>query len=232
MALILNLETTSDVCSVSIGENGTAIDSVEDQGARSHATLLAPFIEKLLTKNAIKPQELSAVAVSKGPGSYTGLRIGTSTAKGICYAIKKPLIGISTLLLLSYEALEKAAEKIPDESILCPMIDARRMEVYHALFDITLAEIKKPEPLIITGNSFLELLQKKPVVFFGNGAEKARQVIQHANAIFIEGIYPTAKYMVALSEKALLNNNVEDTAYFQPFYLKEFQATTPKKKIL
>ena len=234
MALILNIETTTEVCSVALGNNGVLIDLMESDEEKAHASKLTPLIQLILKKNNITPQQLNAVAVSKGPGSYTGLRIGVSVAKGLCYSLNKPLIAISTLQTLSWKVTQTYQENnlLSDKSMLfCPMMDARRMEVYTAFFDVNNKVVREVSADIIDENSYLDMLDKQQIVFFGNGAEKCKSFISHSNAKFIDGIANSSQYMIALSEEAFENKIFEDVAYFEPFYLKEFMTTTPKNKL-
>ncbi|MEG2163331.1 MAG: tRNA (adenosine(37)-N6)-threonylcarbamoyltransferase complex dimerization subunit type 1 TsaB, partial [Bacteroidales bacterium] len=193
-------------------------------------SLLGGYVSEALgfiRKNNLKPD---AVAVSCGPGSYTGLRIGVSMAKGVCFGLDIPLIAVSTTELLACSVIFN--EKCDEEALLCPMIDARRMEVYSAVYDRSLSPVEPVRANIICADSFKEILNERKILFFGDGAEKCKSEIKHPNALFIDNIVPLASSMLALSERSLRNGNFEDTAYFQPFYLKEFQATLPKNKIL
>jgi tRNA threonylcarbamoyladenosine biosynthesis protein TsaB len=217
MALILNLETATTVCSVSIGKDGKSIASREINNGYTHAENLTVFIDESLKEAGIKIKDLDAVAVSKGPGSYTGLRIGVSVAKGLCYALDKPLIGVNTLENLTLALCKR------DDLFLCPMLDARRMEVYCAIYDHDLKEIKPTTAEIISENSFSDLLQKNKIMFFGDGAEKCKTIISHPNALFAKDIImPSAINMCSLSENAFRENKFEDLAYFEPYYLKDF----------
>ena len=188
----------------------------------------------MLREYDIAAEELDAVAVSKGPGSYTGLRIGVSFAKGLCYGQNIPLVAVGSLDSLVEVAREDYEAGILDveawdEATLCPMVDARRMEVYAALYDRAL-NIKRPIAAdIVDENSYLEYLEEHPVYFFGNGSNKCREKITHPNAHFIDGVCPLARWMFPLAEKALVNEDFKDVAYFEPFYLKEFVASMPKK---
>lgn len=231
MALILNIETSTNVCSAAISKNGEVIDLLENFEGQSHASLLTVFIEKLFKQNNINFTDLDAVSISEGPGSYTGLRIGVSVAKGICYAQNKPLIAINTLQAMAMMAKESISD-LPQNALFCPMIDARRMEVYSALFDIELNTIRKTIAEIIEENAYQTELKDNPIYFFGDGAKKCADNINHQNAIFNDKIYPSAKYMARLSQIAFENSEFKDAAYFEPFYLKDFVATTPKKKVL
>lgn len=226
MSLILNIETATNVCSVALARDGKLISLKESKQDKSHAELLTVFIEDILNTNNLKASSLDAVAVSKGPGSYTGLRIGVSTAKGICFGINKPLIGISTLQAMAYGVCEK------HNSWFCPMIDARRQEVYSAFFDNKNQLKREVSADIIETNSYKDILDERKVIFFGNGSEKCKNILKSKNAFFIDNISPSAKNMIELSEKAFNNKKFENTAYFEPFYLKDFVAIPPKKNIL
>ncbi|MBE9469070.1 MAG: tRNA (adenosine(37)-N6)-threonylcarbamoyltransferase complex dimerization subunit type 1 TsaB [Bacteroidetes bacterium] len=236
MAKILNIETSTNVCSVALSENGKLIDYKESQVDKSHSTILTVFIDEMLKQNNIQASQLDAVAVSKGPGSYTGLRIGVSVTKGICYAVEKPAIGVSTLQLMALGVVNSNkfnSLNIDDikKAWFCPMIDARRMEVYSAFFDFENNQQIKVSADIIDENSYKDLLDKRKIVFFGDGANKCKDIINDKNAFFIDDIYPSAKNMIALSYQAFLDKEFEDTAYFEPFYLKDFVATVSKKNI-
>ena len=228
MSCIVHIETTTTVCSVALSEDGQCLMEKTAWDGPSHANLLAPFVEEAVSFADSHAIPLDAVAVSSGPGSYTGLRIGTSTAKGLCYGRDLKLIAVSTLELLCVPMLLHHDE-LPADALFCPMIDARRMEVYSAIYERNLKAVKPISADIIDENSYSDWLQERPVVFFGNGAAKCRQVLTHPNAIFVEGIHPLAKNMFTLAEKALAMGRTEDVAYFEPFYLKEFMTTQPKK---
>ena len=216
---ILNIETSTKACSVALHKNGELIVSREDVTTNfSHSEKLLKFISKLFSDAKLSLSDLDAIAVSMGPGSYTGLRIGVSTAKGLCYGLDIPLISISTLKAMSFGmALEIKAD------LYCPMIDARRMEVYSAFFDINNTEVRKIQADIIDENSYKKELEKK-VVFFGDGSEKIKEKIKHKNAMFISDIHPSAKNMGLLSYQKFTKSLFEDLAYFEPFYLKDFVA--------
>jgi len=194
----------------------------------SHASVLAPFVDEAVNFARGKGMTINVVAVSCGPGSYTGLRIGVSLAKGLCFGWEIPLIAVPTLQVLTMAVLRDPAFS---DFLFCPMIDARRMEVYTALYDKKLRPVKGVSAEIIDRNSFLNELSERKIVFFGTGAEKCKAVIQHPNAIFLDDVYPLAKNMLPLSEEKFFRNDVENVAYFEPFYLKDFVATTPKKLI-
>ena len=216
---ILNIETSTKACSVALHKNGELIVCREDVTTNfSHSEKLLKFISKLFSDARLSLSDLDAIAVSMGPGSYTGLRIGVSTAKGLCYGLDIPLISISTLKAMSFGmALEIKAD------LYCPMIDARRMEVYSAFFDINNTEVRKIQADIINENSYKKELEKK-VVFFGDGSEKLIEKIKNKNAIFVSDIHPSAKNMGLLSYQKFTKSLFEDLAYFEPFYLKDFVA--------
>ena len=216
---ILNIETSTKACSVALHKNGELIVCREDVTANfSHSEKLLKFISELFSDEKLSLSDLDAIAVSMGPGSYTGLRIGVSTAKGLCYGLDIPLISISTLKAMSFGmALEIKAD------LYCPMIDARRMEVYSAFFDINNTEVRKIQADIIDENSYKKELEKK-VVFFGDGSEKLIEKIKDKNAIFVSDIHPSAKNMGLLSYQKFTKSLFEDLAYFEPFYLKYFVA--------
>lgn len=235
MALILIIETSTEVCSVALIKNGNLIDLIESNEGQNHARLVAVFTENLLSRNNIRPGKLDAVAVSRGPGSYTGLRIGVSTAKGICYAGRIPLIAIGTLEAMAKHVMLNCVqlgiqEKKP--TLYCPMIDARRMEVFSMLLDKE-GKIIKPITAEIIEESFLaDELSEKQVVLFGNGSEKCKKVIKSPNAIFISNINASAQHLSELVWQAYNKNQFEDVAYFEPYYLKDFVATVSKKNVL
>jgi len=236
MALILNIETSTRVCSVGIAKDGKILSFRESDDDKSHARLLNLFIQELLEEQNIEFNDFDAIAVSKGPGSYTGLRIGVSTAKGFCYAKDLPLIAINTLQSMANGIVEKVQIKElsienPENTILVPMIDARRMEVYSAFFNSSVEFIRDVQAEIIDESSYSDILDKKRMVFFGDGSEKIQDTITHENAVFISNIHPSSVSMAALSEKAYQNKQFENVAYFEPFYLKDFVATVPKKNI-
>ncbi len=228
MSCILNIDTSTDVCSVAVSENGACIFSKEDHSGPNHAVNLGVFVDEAMSFTDNHAIPFDAVAVSAGPGSYTGLRIGVSMAKGICYARDLKLISVPTLETMCVPLL--LGEKIEeDDALLCPMIDARRMEVYAQVFDRSLKVVRDIQADIVDADTYRSLLDEHVVYFFGNGAEKCRNAINHANARFISGIEPLAKNMFPLAEKRFLNDKFEDVAYFVPFYLKDFVAKTPKK---
>ena len=227
MACILNIETSTEVCSVSVSQDGLAVFSKEDMKGPSHAVQLGSFVDEAISFVDSQATPLDAVAISCGPGSYTGLRIGTSMAKGICFGRDLPLIAVSSLEILCVPVLLK--HDLPENALLCPMIDARRMEVYAALYDRSLKVLREVSADIIDENSYREFLDHNPVYFFGNGAAKCKAKLTHPNAFFIDNVLPEAIWMFPLAEKAWLRSDFKDVAYFEPFYLKEFVATKPKK---
>lgn len=232
MAVILNIDTSTSVCSTALTAEGMVITHFEDFQGRNHAALLSGYIKGCLDHARSKEMELDAVAVSMGPGSYTGLRIGLSEAKGLAYALDIPMIGISTLQLMVTHVMFDG-EDYGDDPIYVPMIDARRMEVYTAAYDIALAELLAPQPLILDADSYADLLATgRPVIFFGDGSDKARDLLAaHPNARFVPGVAPLAVDMLALSERAYARRDFIDTAYSVPAYLKDFQATRPKPRL-
>lgn len=229
MACILHIETSTSVCSVAISEDGLAIFSKEDFNGPSHAVSLGVFVDEAISFADSRAIMIDAVAVSCGPGSYTGLRIGVSMAKGICYGRNIPLIALPTLEVLSVPVL--LYNELPEDALICPMIDARRMEVYASVYDRSLNVIRKTAADIVDENSYLEFLNEHPVYFFGDGAAKCREKITHPNAHFIDDIRPLATLMSPLAEKAFSKGDFKDVAYFEPFYLKEFVGTQPKKAL-
>ncbi len=228
MSTIIHIETSTDVCSVALSEDGHCLFHRENRDGHSHARVLAPFVEEAVSMADNHAIPIDAVAASCGPGSYTGLRIGVSTAKGLCYGRGLKLISVSTLKLLCVPIL-LYREDLPDDALLCPMLDARRMEVYTAIYDRALNTILDTSAQIITPDSFLDILDKRTVIFAGNGATKCKGTITHPNAIFADGVEPLAKNMIPLAERSLARGEIEDTAYFEPFYLKEFVAGQPRK---
>ncbi|MDR3367148.1 MAG: tRNA (adenosine(37)-N6)-threonylcarbamoyltransferase complex dimerization subunit type 1 TsaB [Prevotellaceae bacterium] len=229
MALLLCIESSAEVCSVALTHNGEVVELQESALERDHAKLLAPFIGNVLGKAGVAPHQLDAVAVSKGPGSYTSLRIGASTAKGLCYGAGKPLIAVGSLHALTALAMAKAT-LLPTD-LLCPMLDARRMEVYTAMFDANGVQQTEVAARTVDENSFAEELKERRIVFFGSGAGKYRQVAQNANAVFVE-VQASASGMARLAERLFAEKRFEDVAYFEPFYLKNFVAIKSTKKLL
>ncbi len=228
MANILNIETSTEACSVALTGDCSVLANFEDRTGRKHAERLGGFVEQALAAAREQERKIEAVSVSIGPGSYTGLRIGLSMAKGLAYSLGVPLIGIPTLQILATNVMFNH-HGITLESRFAPMIDARRMEVYTCVLDMWLKELMPVQPLILEPDSYDKWLSEGPLLFMGNGVEKARGVINHPNAVFLEGIQPLAADMLALSEKAYREQKFLDVAYSTPEYLKEFQGTKPKK---
>ena len=245
MPTILSLETSTKVCSVAIHQNGKCLTINELHSEKSSSAMLTVMIHNALKITNLSFEEIDAVAVSKGPGSYTGLRIGVSTAKGLCFTLEKPLIAVNTLEAMAVQLSEfriQDSEKIFTHSLihsfthlLCSMLDARRMEVYCAVFDAeTLEEFLPTEAKIIDENSFSDLLLQHKIIFFGDGAEKCKSFLgENKNAIFLENlIYPSAKTVGILATKAFEKQDFEDLETFEPFYLKDFMTTTPKLPLM
>lgn len=230
MSCILSIETSTNICSVAMSNDGECIFNQENHQGPNHNEILGTFIDEALTFIDTRNITLDAVAVSSGPGSYTGLRIGTSMAKGICYGRDAKLIAVPTLELLAVPVLlgEQVAE---DDALLVPMLDARRMEVYAQVLDRALKEVRGIQADVVTADTYREFLDAHEVFFFGNGAAKCMDTIAHPHAHLIANITPLAKNMFPLAEKRLAEGRVEDVAYFVPFYLKDFVAKTPKKLI-
>ena len=216
---ILNIETSTKACSVAIHNDGKLLNCKESVTEEfSHSEKLLLFISDVMNESRISFSQLNAVAVSMGPGSYTGLRIGVSTAKGLCYALDIPLISVSTLQAMAYGMLS-----VSKADLFCPMIDARRMEVYSAFFDSDNIMVREVQADIVDGSSYDVELRKK-VIFFGDGSDKLKDVIKHKNAIFQSDFYPSAEFIGVLSYNKLVESNFEDVAYFEPYYLKDFVA--------
>lgn len=236
MSLILSIETGTDICSAALSRDGELIALRESTGGQEHARKLALYIDELLKGNEYDPEELDAVAVGKGPGSYTGLRIGVSTAKGICYALGIPLIGVGSLEALANVAAEDYEAGILDvddwaAAKLCPMIDARRMEVYAQVFDSSVDALSEPGAHVITGDSFSEYIcSGGEFVIFGNGAAKCIDTLPKEGVRFAD-VAPSARGSVKPAYEAFRAGRFEDTAYFEPFYLKDFVVTASKKKL-
>lgn len=222
MSLISNLETSTKNCSVSLAENGNVIALKEfNDDSYSHAEKLNVFIEEVLSETSKSYSDLSAIAVSKGPGSFTGLRIGVSSAKGLCYALDIPLVSVNTLKSL-------AMQVEVDNGFVIPMLDARRMEVYSAIFSDDFQELREIQAQILDETSFGAELNKKPCYFIGDGVQKTKDLILHQNAHFIESKLPSAKEMASLSFLKFEQKDFENVAYFEPFYLKDFLTNIKK----
>ena len=229
MACILHIETSTQVCSVAVSEDSHVIFQLEDHSGPNHAERLGSMVDEALSFTDNHAIPFDAVAVSCGPGSYTGLRIGVSMAKGICYGRNLKLIAVPTLELMCVPVLLR--EIVEENALLCPMIDARRMEVYAGIYDRALKEVRPVGADVVDAETYKQWLDERPVYFFGNGAAKCMETINHPNAHLIEGIEPLAKWMQPLAERRLLNGQTEDVAYFEPFYLKDYVAKMPKKLI-
>jgi len=225
MPIILHIETSTEICSALLSCGGEALIEKVCLKPQSHAAKLPLFLQEIVDfarKNSVMP---NAVAVSAGPGSYTGLRIGLSSAKGLCYGLEIPLIAVDTLKVIA-----NAAKQLTDKkTFFCPMIDARRMEVYTALFDENLQNILPTEPKIVDENFLKNELEKSKIIFCGNGSQKCKEIIKHKNAIFFDDIFPLSINMIVDAEKKFTEKKFEDTAYFEPFYAKEFMATKPNQ---
>lgn len=237
MSVILHIETATEGCSVAVSQDGANIyqtdnsaELAEAKGKKetNHSKRLGVFVDDAMSFTDSHAIPFDAVAVSSGPGSYTGLRIGVSMAKGVCYGQNLKLISVPTLEILCVPILLRY-DDLPEDALICPMLDARRMEVFTAVYTRALRPVVECQPMVIDGDSFKEQLDKHPVYFFGNGAEKCKDVIQHPNAHFIDGIELNAKWMAPLAEKKFLREEFEDVAYFEPNYMKEFVAIKAKK---
>ena len=229
MSCILLIETSAKICSAALAVDGKVVFSKKNDEGMAHARLLPGFVDEVL-KN-LGGAKIDAVAVSSGPGSYTGLRIGVATAKGLAFGYDAPLIAVPTLELLAYTV--KSSVEVEKDALICPMIDARRMEVYSQLFDADVKEAGEPQAEIIKEDSYKELLQTgKKVYFAGDGSAKCSGVITSENAVFVDSIEPDAANMAELAERRLRNGEFVDVAYFEPFYLKDFVATQSKHKVL
>jgi tRNA threonylcarbamoyladenosine biosynthesis protein TsaB len=234
MACILHIETSTTTCSVAVSENSQVIFQQAEQPAEGQlggsAEKLGPMVDEAMSFTDSDAIPFDAVAVSCGPGSYTGLRIGVSMAKGICYGQGLKLISVPTLQLLCVPVLLREAVE-EEDALLCPMIDARRMEVYAGIYDRALREVRAVGADVVDAETYRPWLDEHPVYFFGNGAAKCMEQINHPNARLIEGIEPLAKWMQPLAERRFVSGQFEDVAYFEPFYLKDYVAKMPKKLI-
>lgn len=226
MSCILSIDTSTGVCSVAVSRDGAVLFNKEDHSGPNHAEKLGLYVDEALAFADNRGFAPDAVAVSGGPGSYTGLRIGVSMAKGICYGRGIKLLAVPTLELLAVPVLLNHGE-IEDDALLCPMLDARRMEVYAAVYDRALRAVRPIHADIVDGGTYREYLDRGPVYFFGNGACKCMETIGHPNARLIKGIEPLARNMMPLAEKRLREGTAEDVAYYEPFYLKDFVAGKP-----
>ena len=231
MACILHIETSTNVCSVAVSEDGQCIFEQKAEGEKgAGAERLGSMIDEALSFTDNHAIPFDAVSVSCGPGSYTGLRVGVSMAKGICYGRDLKLISVPTLELMCVPVLLREVIQ-EDDALLCPMLDARRMEVYAGLYDRSLKPVREVSADVVTEETYRQYLEERPVYFFGNGAKKCMETVNHPNAHFIDNIEPLAKWMQPLAEKRFLQEQFEDVAYFVPFYLKDFVAIKPKPLI-
>jgi tRNA threonylcarbamoyladenosine biosynthesis protein TsaB len=229
MSCILHIESATEGCSVAVSEEGHLLFEKSDHVSRNNAVILGVFVDEALSLVDSRGIRLDAVAVSEGPGSYTGLRVGVSMAKGICYARDLKLISVSTLKLLCVSTLLN--EELPEDVLLCPQIDARRMEVYSAIYSKSLDTVRDIRADIVDENTYSDYMENHPVYFLGNGSSKCKDIITHPNAHFIENIVPEAKWMFPLAERSFNEEKFCDVAYFEPYYLKDFIAAKPKKLI-
>lgn len=228
MSAILHIETATEVCSVALSSNGELLQHKVSNQPQAHSSLLGVFVEEVMQYVRSNNIVLDAISVSSGPGSYTGLRIGVSEAKGLSFGLGVPLIAIPTHKIMAQQVRHMA----DNDTLLCPMIDARRMEVYATFFNSKLEVVRNTAADIIDEESYSELLGAHKVIFLGNGADKCKGAINHANAVFVDDIKPDAQSMIPLAEDAFENKEFVDVAYFEPFYLKEFVATIPKNKVI
>jgi len=229
MPIILSIETSTKACSAAIHQDGKLLSVSELYNEKSSSGMLTTLIEHVVKTASLKLNEIDAIAVAKGPGSYTGLRIGVSTAKGLCFTLEKPLIAINTLEAMAYQL---SIINYQSSILICPMLDARRMEVYCAVYEANTLELIEPtQAKIIDETSFVDLLENHQIIFFGDGAEKCRATLGgSSNAVFLtQTIFPSAKSIGALATRAFEQQQFENVADFEPFYLKEFVGTTPKK---
>ncbi len=230
MNTILNIDTSTTVCSVALSAEGECLSMRKDESGNNHSRVIGVFTQQLLQEAESKGWKVAAVALSQGPGSYTGLRIGTSFAKGLCYGMDIPLIAIPTLKIMAWAVAQRLkAEGVHTDALLCPMIDARRMEVYSAVYDMELNEAEAVSAKIIDQESFSDLLANRKIYFFGNGSNKCKDAITSHNATFIDGVNPLATDMAVMAHEAYNKKEFADVAYFEPFYLKDFIATKPKR---
>ena len=230
MSKIILIETSTALCSTALAVDGRIAESRESTQPRAHAAMTAPFVKEMLDAQGLKVSDCDAVCVSAGPGSYTGLRVGSSTAKGLCFAAGKPLLAVGTLELLAWQA---ACDGLLPEGCryIIPLIDARRMEVYTAVFSADIEKLTPTEPVVVDAGSFADRLAEGPVLFIGDAAGKCAEVIKSPDAHFVQTC-PRASAMLRPAEREFEARNFKDTAYFEPFYLKQYMATVSKKKII
>jgi len=232
--MIICLETATSLCSVALCSNEGLVSLRESSDTKSHSSLITVFIDEILKEQGLKVRDLEAIAVSRGPGSYTGLRIGVSVAKGMAYASSVPLIGIDTTLSMFMGYKEKYLSTIenPENVLFCPMLDARRLEVYCAIYDYTGKTVNKISAEVITEESFMDISESEKIIFFGNGADKCRDLIKRRNSYFDSEFVISASHMLTPAYQALRSHDFQDIAYFEPFYLKDFITTKPRNNIL
>jgi len=235
MSIILHIETATSICSVSLAKNGSLIEGTlkETNEQKSHAAELTVFIEEIVKNAGVQFSDIDAVAVSQGPGSYTGLRIGVSTAKGLCYGLSIPMIAISTIDMLA-KGMKNAIEPQKNETniLFCPMVDARRMEVYTAMYNIDLQKVIPIEAEIFESQKYQKLLETHIIYFAGDGAKKCYEQLQHHNARLLPNVFCSSAYMSEMAYDKYIKKGFEDVAYFEPFYLKDFVAGVSKNSVL
>jgi tRNA threonylcarbamoyladenosine biosynthesis protein TsaB len=233
MSLILCIETSSMNCSVALYRDNTLIECMESAEGYAHSEKLHPFIAEVIKKSGYELKEIDALMLGSGPGSFTGLRIGTAAAKGMCFSLAVPMMSLASLRNMAMQLrMNSSAIALPKNYVLCPLIDARRLEVYSASFDQNLIELTKARAIILDELTFSDMLDKGPVVFFGDGMNKMKHWYEgHKNALFFDGIFPSALNLGDLAFQKFNEEKFEDVAYFEPFYLKGFQPTTPKNKV-
>ena len=233
MIRILHIDTANQYCSVALSQDENLLDIRETAEKNAHSRVVTMYVDELLKSSQLEPEMLDAISVSMGPGSYTGLRIGVSTAKGLCYALNKPLIAVSTLQAMAIAGISKMkSDRTLQKNLwFCPMIDARRMEVYSAVYDYKGKLMREIRPEVIDENAFADELEEREIVFSGDGSKKCAGILAHQpNAIFLADVVPSAKFMIPLALEKFNDENFEDTAYFEPFYLKDFIAGKPRVK--
>ena len=230
MALLLSLETATQVCSVALAKDGEMLAIKDSSEEKSHSTQITIFIEQVLEEAGLTFKDVEGVAVSKGPGSYTGLRIGVSTAKGLCYGLDIPLMAVSTLKAMALGVSESEKNEKNSNVLFCPMIDARRMEVYNALYDVNNEMIEEVNAAIVDEIFLRNYLEEQELIFFGDGMAKCETILKsHENASFLPDYFPTARNIAVLAEMKFKEEKFEELAYFEPFFLKDFVAVKSKK---
>jgi tRNA threonylcarbamoyladenosine biosynthesis protein TsaB len=240
--ILLHIESATNVCSVAVSKNGQLLAVKESNSRNSHSTVLTTFIDEVIHEAGVSLTSLDAIAVSAGPGSYTGLRIGVATAKGLCYSLDKPLISVPTLQAMAFGiwhlafgiqhlafSIGKGGKEVAP--LICPMLDARRMEVYCAIFNKDFSELVETSAVIVEEASFAKLLQERFILFAGDGADKCKSLLAtSSNAVFLDDFQVSAKFMIPFAEEKLLRGDIEEIAYYEPFYLKDFVAAKPRVK--